>query len=216
MTKYTLKEKNMVRRIVVIYGVGVVGFSIPLTHGAFMLLTPLVLLLSFLLLIWYDSGRQSGGQLKRIVFYTFVFTAGFMVEMWGVNTGALFGSYLYGSGLGPRIAGTPPFIGLSWVLMIYLTSAIFTPMQCNLLDGIVWPSLMMVGYDLVMEHVAPKMDMWSWQEDVIPIQNYLMWGLLAVIFHTIRYMMKVSDRNPMALPLFIVQTLFFLFILLIN
>ncbi len=102
-----------------------------------------------------------------------------MVEMWGgVNTGALFGSYLYGSGLGPRIAGTPPFIGLSWVLMIYLTSAIFTPpMQCNLLDGIVWPSLMMVGYDLVMEHVAPKMDMWSWQEDVIPpIQNYLMWG----------------------------------------
>lgn len=63
MTKYTLKEKNMVRRIVVIYGVGVVGFSIPpLTHGAFMLLTPLVLLLSFLLLIWYDSGRRSGGS----------------------------------------------------------------------------------------------------------------------------------------------------------
>ena len=74
----------------------------------------------------------------------------------------------------------------------------------------------MVGYDLIMEQVAPKMDMWSWQNDVIPLRNYLMWGLLAIVFHTLRYAMKVSDRNRMALPLFIVQTLFFLLILLLN
>jgi putative membrane protein len=72
----------------------------------------------------------------------------------------------------------------------------------------------MVGYDLIMEQVAPKMDMWSWQNDMVPLQNYLMWALLAVIFHTLRYRMKVRDRNVMALPLFVVQTLFFLLILL--
>lgn len=100
--------------------------------------------------------------------------------------------------------------------MIYLTSAIFAPLRRNLLNGILWPSLLMVGYDLIMEQVAPKMDMWSWQNDVIPLRNYLMWGLLAIVFHTLRYAMKVSDRNRMALPLFIVQTLFFLLILLLN
>ena len=216
MLRYTIKEKEMIRRIAVIYAVGVAGFTIPLTHGIFMLLTPLVLLLSLALLLWCDHDRNKGGQLNRIVFYCFVFTAGFLIEMWGVNTGTLFGSYLYGSGLGPKIAGTPPLIGLNWVLMIYLTSSIFTPLQRNLLNGILWPSLVMVGYDLIMEQVAPKMNMWSWHNDVIPLQNYLMWGLLAVMFHTVRYIMKVRDRNRMALPLFVVQTLFFLLILLLN
>lgn len=216
MFHYNIKEREMIRRIAVIYAVGVAGFTIPFTHGIFMLLTPLVLLFSLGLLIWCDRDRGRGGQLNRIVFYLFVFTAGFLVEMWGVNTGTLFGSYLYGSGLGPKIVGTPPLIGLNWVLMIYLTSAIFAPLRRNLLNGILWPSLLMVGYDLIMEQVAPKMDMWSWQNDVIPLQNYLMWGLLAIVFHTLRYAMKVSDRNRMALPLFIVQTLFFLLILLLN
>ncbi len=204
----------MIRRIAVIYAVGVAGFIIPFTHRYFMLLTPLVLLLSLALLIWYDRDRRKGGQLNRILFYLFVLTAGFLVEMWGVNTGVLFGSYLYGSGLGPKILGTPPLIGLNWVLMIYLTSAIFTTRRRNLLNGIVWPSLLMVGYDLIMEQVAPKMDMWSWQNEIVPLQNYLMWGALAVTFHTVRHLMKVCDRNPMALPLFVVQTLFFMLILL--
>jgi len=216
MTQYTIKEKEMIRRIAVIYAVGVAGFSIPLTHGIFMKLTPLVLLLSLALLIWYDHRPQKLGQLRRMLFYLFVFIAGFLVEMWGVNTGALFGSYVYGSGLGPKIVGTPPLIGLNWVLMIYLTSAIFTPLKSNLLNGVILPSLLMVGYDLILEQVAPKMDMWSWQHNVVPLQNYLMWGLLALIFHTLRYVMKVRDHNRMALPLFVVQTLFFLSILLLN
>ena len=216
MTKYTSKEKEMIRRIAVIYAVGIAGFSVPFTHRTFMQLTPLVLLLSLFLLVWYDRDRSKGRQLNRIFFYLLVFTAGFLIEMWGVNTGALFGSYLYGEGLGPKIAGTPPLIGLNWVLMIYLTSAIFTPLRRNLLNGILWPSLLMVGYDLVMEQAAPRMDMWSWQYGVVPLQNYLMWALLSLTFHTIRYAMKVCDYNRMALPLFVVQAVFFLLILLLN
>ena len=209
-----MNEKEMIRRLAVIYAVGVVGFTIPFTHGYFIKLTPLMLLFSFVLLLWHDQDRRKEKQLKRIFYYSFVFIIGFLVEMWGVNTGLLFGSYLYGSGLGPKILGTPPLIGLNWVLMIYLTSAIFTPLRRNVVNGIVWPSLLMVAFDLIMEQVAPKMDMWSWKHDLVPLQNYLMWGVLAVIFHTLRYRMRVRDRNPMALPLFVVQTLFFLLILL--
>lgn len=218
MKIFTIQEKEleMIRRVVVVYAVGVAGFSIPFTHGVFMKLTPLVLLLSMVLLYWYDNNRKKNGQLKRIVFYSIVFVVGFLVEMWGVATGELFGSYLYGSGLGPKIAGTPPLIGLNWVLMIYITSAIFNPLPRNLLNVIVWPSVLMVGYDLIMEQVAPKMDMWMWEQSVVPLQNYLMWGSLAVMFHALRYVMGVSDRNQMALPLFIVQTVFFLMILILN
>jgi len=209
-------SNKMIKRIVVIYAVGVVGFSIPFTHVIFVRLTPLMLILSFAILLYYDRNLRSERQHKRLLYYLFVFIAGFLVEMWGVNTGMLFGNYLYGGGLGPKIAGTPPIIGLNWVLMIYITSAIFSPLKRNLLNGIIWPSLLMVGYDIIMEQVAPTMDMWSWKHDLIPLQNYLMWGILALFFHSLRYALNLRDRNQMALPLFLVQTLFFLFILLIN
>jgi putative membrane protein len=209
-------SNKMIKRIAVIYAVGVVGFSIPFTHGIFIRLTPLMLLLSFAILVYYISDLRSEKQHKRVFYYLFVFVAGFLVEMWGVNTGVLFGDYLYGSGLGPKVVGTPPIIGLNWVLMIYLTSAIFTPLKRNLLNWIIWPSLLMVGYDVIMELVAPIMDMWSWKNGIIPLQNYLMWGILALFFHSVRYALNLRDRNKMALPLFVVQTLFFLLILLIN
>lgn len=147
-------SNKMIERIAVIYAVGVVGFSIPFTHGIFIKLTPLMLCLSFAILLYYDLDLKSERQLKRLLYYLFVFIAGFLVEMWGVNTGLLFGNYLYGGGLGPKIAGTPPIIGLNWVLMIYLTSAIFSSLKRNLLNGIIWPSFLMVGYDVIMEQVA--------------------------------------------------------------
>lgn len=216
MTRYKAREREMIRRIVIIYAVGVTGFTIPFTHSLFMKLTPLVLLLSLALLYWYDRDRRKGRQGKRILFYAFVFIASFLVEMWGVNSGVVFGSYLYGSGLGVKIAGTPLLIGLNWVLMIYLTSAIFTPLHRNVLNGILFPSLLMVGYDLILEQVAPKMEMWSWANDHIPLQNYLMWGVLALLFHTVRYLLIIGDRNRMALPVYLVQLLFFLLIFLLN
>ena len=216
MTRYKARDREMIRRIVIIYAVGVIGFTIPFTHGLFMMLTPLVLLLSLALLYWYDHDRRKGRQGKRILFYAFVFVASFLVEMWGVNSGVVFGSYLYGSGLGVKIAGTPLMIGLNWVLMIYLTSAIFTSLHRNVLNGILFPSLLMVGYDLILEQVAPKMDMWSWANDRIPLQNYLMWGVLSLLFHTVRYLLIIGDRNRMALPVYLVQLLFFLLIFLLN
>lgn len=216
MIRNKAREREMIRRIVTIYAVGVIGFTIPFTHNLFRMLTPLVLLISLALLYWYDRDRSRGSQGKRGLFYAFVFVASFLVEMWGVNSGAVFGSYLYGSGLGVKIAGTPPLIGLNWVLMIYLTSAIFTPLHRNGWNGILFPSLLMVGYDLILEQVAPKMEMWSWADNHIPLQNYLVWGLLALLFHTIRYLLRIGDKNRMALPLFLVQLLFFLLIYLLN
>ncbi|MDD4778542.1 MAG: carotenoid biosynthesis protein [Fermentimonas sp.] len=206
----------MIRTIIVIYAVGVVGFVLPITHGIFIRLTPLMIIFSLAILHFYNRDSRSKKQHRRLFFYLFVFIAGFLVELWGVNTGVVFGDYTYGVGLGPKIAGTPPIIGLNWVLMICLTSAIFSPLKRNIFNGVVWPSLLMVGYDIIMEQVAPKMEMWSWKNDLIPLQNYIMWGVLALFFHSIRYFLKIRERNPMALPIFVAQTIFFLLILILS
>src|SRR5690554_1303231 len=103
-------NNRMIRSIAVIYAVGVVGFVLPLTHGIFIRLTPLMIIFSLAILYFYNRDRSSKKQNNRLFFYLFVFIAGFLVELWGVNTGIVFGDYTYGVGLGPKIAGTPPII----------------------------------------------------------------------------------------------------------
>lgn len=136
--------------------------------------------------------------------------------MYGVNTGILFGDYTYGKGLGVKIIETPILIGINWVLMIYITSSIFTKLKPNFLSQVIIPSSLMISYDIIMERAAPKIDMWSWANDIIPLQNFLMWGGLAILFHSIRYILKIEINNKMATPIFIAQVLLFVFIILLK
>jgi putative membrane protein len=136
--------------------------------------------------------------------------------MIGVNTGLLFGKYQYHHGLGIKLFETPILIGINWILMIYITSSIFTKLKYGFISQIIIPSSLMLIYDIIMERAAPKMEMWSWADNIIPIQNFLMWGLLAFVFHSIRYFLKIEIKNKMALPIYLAQIILFIFIILIR
>ncbi len=211
----TFSEKDMffIRNIIIFYVVGVIGFSIKYTYGLFIYLTPIVLLMSLGLLFYYDRNNITK---KKILFYIFIYISSLLVEMFGVNTGILFGEYKYGIGLGIKVVDTPILIGINWVLMIYITSSIFTKLRPNFLSQVIIPSGLMISYDIIMERAAPKMDMWSWANDIIPLQNFLMWGGLAILFHSIRYILKIEIKNKMATPIFIAQVLLFIFIILLK
>ncbi|HHT03238.1 MAG TPA: carotenoid biosynthesis protein [Bacteroidales bacterium] len=211
----TFSEKDMffIRNIIIFYVVGVIGFSIKYTYGLFIYLTPIVLLMSLGLLFYYERNNITK---KKILFYIFIYISSLLVEMFGVNTGILFGEYKYGIGLGIKVVDTPILIGINWVLMIYITSSIFTKLRPNFLSQVIIPSGLMISYDIIMERAAPKMDMWSWANDIIPLQNFLMWGGLAILFHSIRYILKIEIKNKMATPIFIAQVLLFIFIILLK
>lgn len=206
------KDWFFIRNIIIFYTVGIIGFIIPLTHGLFVYLTPIILLLSTLVLLYYD--RNTIGK-KIIIFYIFIYLVSLGVEILGVNTGLVFGKYQYGVGLGFKIMGTPLLIGLNWILMVYITSSIFTKLKRNFLSQVIIPSGLMLAYDIIMERAAPKMEMWSWANDIIPIQNYIVWTCLALLFHTIRYILRVEIDNKMAKPIFLAQIILFIFIILI-
>lgn len=95
-----------------------------------------------------------------------------------------------------------------------MSGAMVNALPRNPLYAIVLPSAFMIGYDIVMEQVAPRMDMWSWEGGIIPLQNYIVWGVLSLLFHALRYVMKIPIRNRMAGFLFVVQVLFFVIILM--
>ena len=177
-----------------------------------MKLTPLALLLSVLVLIKYDKGEACR---KMLLYLAFVFAGGFFIEVVGVNTGLIFGHYNYGEGLSIKLFDTPLMIGLNWALMVYLSAAVVWSFRRNFLFQVLLSSAIMVAYDVIMEQVAPKMDMWNWAGETIPLQNYLLWATIAVVFHAVRYFIRLEVKNRWRCLFWIIQSIFFLLIWLI-
>lgn len=214
MNKLSTKDDwFFIRNIIIFYSIGIIGFSINYTYKLFTFLSPIILILTLSLLFYYDRKKTDR---KRIIYFSFVFLSSYIIEMIGVNTGLLFGQYQYHHGLGFKLFETPLLIGVNWILMIYITSSIFTKLKFKFLFQVIIPSSLMLVYDIIMERAAPKMEMWSWADNIIPIQNFIMWGLLAFVFHSIKYLLKIEIKNKMALPIYIAQIILFIFIILIR
>jgi putative membrane protein len=200
-----------------VYGVGLAGMLIPFTRNIFIAIIPLNLVFAAVFLFF-------GIKPAARTIYTglFIFVASFFVEAAGVNTGMIFGSYSYGKALGPGLWNTPLIIGLNWFILIYCTNAIARQLWApagikaavknkvaELLFTVIVGSLLMVGYDLLLEPAAIRLDMWLWEGGVIPFRNYSAWFLLSVIFHLIMRIAGEDRLNTRALPLFTVQLVFF-------
>ncbi|HQG57357.1 MAG TPA: carotenoid biosynthesis protein, partial [Bacteroidales bacterium] len=67
----------------------------------------------------------------------------------------------------------------------------------------------MLAYDIVLEQVAPKMDMWSWHNSEVPLRNYIAWYIIAFSFVLILKAFRIKTSNPLSAILFICQFLFF-------
>lgn len=208
--KNILPTKEVKKFIVIFYTVGILGFIIPWTHNLFIILTTYALLLSTYLLLLYHENYSK----KDILVFSAIAVIGFFVEVLGVNTGLIFGSYKYGEGLGIKLFQTPLLIGVNWLFLTYTALSISDKITKNTyLQLIIAPTLMIV-YDMVMEQLAPIMNMWSWAGSSIPMKNYIAWWLLGFLFTGILKRFKINTNNPLALLLFICQFIFFVVLLI--
>lgn len=200
-------EATKVKRFLVIfYIIGIAGFLWPYSRDLFINLTGLALLLSTFLLFWF---HRSGFNKKSVIVFITIYLAGFFIEVIGVDTGAIFGHYTYGSGLGPTIFGTPLMIGVNWLMLTYCFASILRSMKLTGVAIIILGSAGMLVYDLVMEQVAPMLDLWYWNNNIIPIENYIAWFAIAVIFQSVIVFTKTKLINPIALTLLLCQFGFF-------
>jgi putative membrane protein len=200
-------EKEVKKFIVIFYLVGTAGMLLPFSFELFKVLIPWSLILNFFLLAWFHSDKAS--RVAWIVFFA-IFIAGLAVEIVGVKTGWIFGNYWYGRSLGLKVLETPLLIGLNWLFLIYVTASVAEQIKINTVLAVLAGALAMVFYDLVLEQVASPLDMWYWQEDVIPFQNYLAWFIISVLFHAIVKITGVRVSNPLALILLVCQFTFLL------
>lgn len=198
--------------LTVFFSVGIAGMAIPATSICFKSLTPLALLLSVAAVIFFHGKDDLK---KEILFFSFIFIAGFFVEVIGVKTGRIFGIYRYGSGLGPLVLETPVMIGVNWALLVYCTAAVTARFRTSDILKIISASAMMLAYDLILEQAAPVMNMWNFEGDAVPWRNYASWFLLAVIFHSLLKLSGIRIENRIASFVLYVQTAFFIILILI-
>ncbi len=190
--------------IFIFHLVGAISMSFDTLRSFVVLLTPLHLLVTLILFFW-----TSFLDTKQIKLFCVLFLIGFWIEVIGVKTGSLFGVYEYGNTLGFKLLDVPLLIGVNWFLLSVSTYGVVSYVLKNKYVIIVVSSTLMVLLDLLIEPVAIQLDFWSWQNGVIPIQNYLMWWIVSAVMQLIIYSTKLRFNTAICIAIFLSQILFF-------
>lgn len=196
----------------IFYAVGFILYALPPSRPLFIVLTPYTLLLTALSAFIHHKDWS----LKSISILLFIFAASILLEAIGVASGKLFGIYNYSTEMGIAVRDVPLIIGVNWVILVYASNAIVSKYSGNSLFRISTGSVLMVLYDIVLEKVAPVMNMWEFENGSPPIRNYVMWFLMAILFQTIFVLFRVDSDNKPARALFIAQVVLFISIIIFN
>ena len=197
----------------IFYLVGVLGLSFPETRPLFIRLVPFALILGFAGVLLFHEAKW---DLKTLTAFVLVYISGFVIESVGVNTGLIFGEYIYGGTLGYQIFETPLIIGMNWLFLVYVSSSLTERLNSGRFISFLLPPVLMVVYDLVLEQVAPDLGMWNWKNEVIPLQNYIAWFVVAFIFVLVFRLFSIKTSNKIASLIFILQFLFFLSLMIFK
>lgn len=210
--KYFQKNRSCVLAFFIIfYVVGFFGLIFPYSHQYFLRLFPMALILSFAVILLY---HQDTYGTKTIIILIITGLAGYLIEVAGVKTQIIFGSYSYGKTLGLKVAGVPLLIGINWVMLTYAGSAITEKMNLPVFLKIIVAALLMLFYDIFLEQTAPVLDMWQWKNGSIPLRNYVAWFLTGMVFQTFIKVSNIRIRNSIAAGIILIQVIFFILLII--
>lgn len=185
---------------------GLAGLLWPVTQPYFLKLVPMQLLLTTGIVLWFH------GPLNRffVSFMSCIFLGGFLVEVIGVKTGAIFGNYIYGSTLGWQVAGVPVLIGCNWFVLVYGAGTVSRKITSRKAWQPVVAALLMVGLDVFIEPVATRLHFWNWQSGIIPLQNYIGWFICSFFFQLLFQKWIQESPKKIAMLVFLIQGAFFI------
>ena len=199
---FTTIKKYVTPILIILYTVGFVGIcffpSLGLTD-----VSELNLLVSFALILLpapiQDLWKKIG----------VIFLLGMSVEILGVATGYPFGNYHYGDSLGSKLFDVPIIIGINWFMTAYISYHLAKSFLNNPYIRIVSATLLMLLLDFLLEPIAPKLDYWHWENDVIPAMNFVSWYLVGLACVYIIDLNNNDTINRSARNLFFIQLVFF-------
>ena len=170
----------------------------------FINMTPVCLLLYFSLLIINNTKHS-------IFFLCITYFWGFLSEIIGVNTGLIYGSYIYGNSLGIKLLNVPLIIGVNWITTTAICGTIASRLKLQPYLKVFMAILLMIVLDVFIEPVAPKIDMWSFSNsESAPLSNYITWFMIALPLQSYFVFKKLEFNFTLALNLYLSQIIFFI------
>ncbi len=184
----------------------------------FVSLTPLTLLLMFGLFLWTEENKSKA----FFQFAAIAFGTGIMVEIIGVNTALLFGTYEYGSTMGLKLFGVPQLMGIQWLMTILCSSHLLkyilqlTNKTSRPVTFAIAAAIITTLFDVAIEPIAMDFEYWNWKDDFIPFYNYVCWFVISFLLHWINeHFFKRESVNTFGVILLIIQVLFFVLLRII-
>lgn len=168
-------------------------------------LTPINLFITATLLYVFQPDKND----NFITFMAIVTIGGYLVELLGVHTGAIFGQYQYGDVLGGKWWDVPPLIGINWWILQYSACQITYRWTSSKWIQLLLPALILVMMDILIEPVAMAKGFWMWHDHQVPLQNYVAWFVVSLIFSIAYHQLGAFSYNFMAFPVLMAQILFF-------
>ena len=126
-----------------------------------------------------------------------------------ITTGVLFGSYAYGDPFGIKIFETPIMIGVNWFFLALSTYGVVQYFTKKALWLILVPPVLMTSLDFLVEPVAIKLNFWNWENEIIPLQNYLMWFITSIFIHGLIYFFRPKINTKVSFIIIGTQLIFF-------
>lgn len=189
--------------LIIVYAIGLVG--ILLVPGKILPLTPFNLLLSLGALVYAAPHRNH----QYIRFLIAIVVLGFAVELVGVKTGRIFGSYYYGETLGLKASGIPLIIGINWAILCICALSVTQSLAGRDLYKILAGAALMTSLDALIEPLCSTLDFWHWSEGSAPIKNFAAWFVVSLFFNALGRSLEFEKHNPLAKLVLILQIIFF-------
>jgi len=197
--------------IVLVHFFGIIGvYFLP---DWFLPATPITILVSaIVVLLRFEKYKQS-----RFAAFTVVAGMAFLVEVYGVKTGNLFGNYTYGNNLGWKLFDVPLIIGVNWAVLIMAAQQITTHYieVNNRFFSAIIVAVLLTSFDLLLEVLAPQFDFWSFTHmNYAPLQNFTAWFVVSFCFGLYSYS-HFRNQNGTAILYGAAQFAFFIILALL-
>ena len=187
------------------YGCGLIGISIPATKDWFLAATPLNLVLTLGLFLWANDFYP----LRFVLMCFFIYGLAFFVEVAGVHTQKMFGSYWYGQTLGLKWLNVPLLIGANWLLLVLCTAGMVQAVKVPAMLRWLLAAVLMTALDWLIEPVAVRLHFWQWQNNHIPLQNFVGWFITSFVLQVLLHRVRPQLDKWLCFFVFGLQVVFF-------
>lgn len=171
-------------------------------------------------MLFYEINNSEKNNFSPKFFFTasIIIIFSWLIELIGVKTGIVFGTYKYGTVLQPQIFNTPIPIGFAWVstlLASYGLALIILKNHKNHFIILLFVAFLMTLFDFLMEPAAIKLGYWQWNSGMVPLQNYISWFVFGFIFAVFFSNLKLDLRKVKLLKhIYFSQILYFIIVYL--